>query len=100
MAESEKRFPHRCPSCSHQLSVKRLICTECGTEVEGLFSLPPMANLSQEEQEFILRFVKASGSLKEMAKIMKRSYPLVRNYLDGIIIRLNEMDQIKKDPKP
>ena len=68
--------------------MKRLSCERCGTEIEGLFSLPALAALSQEDQEFILHFVKNSGSLKDMAALLKVSYPTVRNRLDEVIARL------------
>ena len=68
--------------------MERLRCEKCGTGVDGLYSLPPLASLSQEDQEFVLEFVKASGSLKEMAGILKVSYPTVRNRLDDIISKL------------
>ena len=74
--------------------VNRLRCESCETEVEGLYPLPAVASLPQEDQEFVLRFVRASGSLKEMARLMRVSYPTVRNRLDEIIQRLgtNEKD--------
>lgn len=65
-------------------------CEKCETEVEGLFSLPTLVGASQDDQEFILEFVKSSGSLKEMAAILKVSYPTVRNRLDEIIKKLKE----------
>ena len=65
-----KNLPTTCPSCSSKLAVKRLRCEQCETEVEGLYSLPLLASLSQDDQEFILEFIKASGSLKEMAAIL------------------------------
>ena len=40
----------------------------------------------------MLEFVKASGSLKDMAKQMGVSYPTVRNYLDDLIEKLNNME--------
>ncbi|MBV6501509.1 MAG: hypothetical protein CJBNEKGG_04022 [Prosthecobacter sp.] len=83
-----KRVPTLCPSCDHQLQVRRLACEHCGTEVEGMYPLPPLASLSAEDQAFILEFVKASGSLKDMAALMKVSYPTVRNRLDEVISRL------------
>jgi hypothetical protein len=69
--------------------VKRLYCERCGTEVEGAFSLPALVSLPAEDQEFLLNFVKASGSLKEMARVLAVSYPTVRNRLDAIIEKLN-----------
>ena len=68
--------------------MKRLRCERCETEVEGLYALPALVSLPQEDQEFILQFIKASGSLKEMASLLKVSYPTVRNRLDEIIEKL------------
>jgi len=83
-----KKLPTNCPSCGNPLQVKRLHCDACETEVEGLYKLPVLARLSQEDQEFVLMFIKASGSLKEMAKLTRVSYPTVRNRLNEIILRL------------
>jgi len=80
-----KRFPTTCPACGGNLVVKRMACRKCDTEIEGLFDLPPLARLSFEDQEFVLQFVQASGSLKEMARILHLSYPTVRNRLNEII---------------
>lgn len=81
-------LPCNCPSCLTQLKVKSLMCEKCGTEVHGLYPLPTLAQLSVEEQDFILRFVKSSGSLKDMAKQLELSYPTVRNLLDDIIQKI------------
>jgi hypothetical protein len=94
-----KRLPMSCPSCSNRLSVKRLYCDHCETEVEGLYALPTLASVSQEDQEFIIEFIKASGSLKEMADILKVSYPTVRNRLDEIIGKLKQSESGRKEVK-
>ncbi len=89
-------LPHHCPSCQSQLKVKSLKCEQCQTEVSGLYELPVLARLSSEDQQFILHFIKYSGSLKEMAKYLGLSYPTVRNLLDDIIERLkNEETKTK-----
>jgi hypothetical protein len=64
--------------------------------VEGAFSLPALASLPAEDQEFLLNFVKASGSLKEMARILGLSYPTVRNRLDAIIAQLKQHEPTTK----
>ncbi len=92
----EKKLPQQCPSCQSRLKVKKLHCSTCGTEVDGIYDFPPLASFSSEEQEFILHFVKTSGSLKEMATIMGISYPSVRNYLDGIIEKVKQLEKSKK----
>jgi hypothetical protein len=91
----EKRLPHECPSCNSRLKVKKLSCPSCDTEVEGLFDFPVLASFSVQEQEFIINFIKTSGSLKDMAKLMDRSYPLVRNYLDELIEKLRQLEKNK-----
>jgi hypothetical protein len=85
-----KRLPVSCPSCGQNLAVTRLHCAHCETDVEGDYPLPTLGGLPQEDQEFILEFIKASGSLKDMATLLKVSYPTVRNRLDEIIARLKQ----------
>jgi hypothetical protein len=87
-----KKLPLICPSCASLLKVKQLHCENCETDVSGLYSLPIISRLSNDEQEFILDFVKTSGSLKLMAQNMKLSYPTVRNKLDEIISKINELE--------
>ena len=92
----EKKLPLQCPSCQSRLKVKKLNCSTCGTEVDGIYDFPILASFSNEEQLFILNFVKTGGSLKEMATIMDRSYPSVRNYLDEIIEKVKQLEKSKK----
>ncbi len=87
-------LPCICPSCQSQLKVKSLKCENCQTEVTGLYDLPVLARLSPDDQQFVLQFVKCSGSLKDMAKYLNLSYPTVRNLLDDIIERLKK-EEIK-----
>ena len=89
--EIKKRLPLQCPGCDTYLKVSELFCEQCGTKVCGEFELPPLARLTEKEQTFVLDFVKASGSLKDMAKSMGLSYPTVRNLLDDLIIKLNKI---------
>lgn len=91
-----KKLPVQCPSCGGKLSVKRLSCPKCQTEVEGAYSLPPLATLSDEDEEFVRHFVKLSGSLKDMAKLTRVSYPTVRNRLDDVIARLKKAESEKE----
>ncbi len=88
-----KKVPLLCPSCSRSLKIRTMHCSACGTTVEGQFSLPPLSSLNESEQEFVLAFVKSSGSLKEMSKQLKLSYPSVRNMLDEIIQRIRELEK-------
>lgn len=86
-------LPIQCPACKNSLKVKRLVCENCQTQVEGLYELPLLLRLDSEEQVFVLDFLKCSGSLKDMAGLMKLSYPTVRNRLDGIIERIKQYEK-------
>ena len=92
-----KRLPTLCPSCEGSLAVQQLYCEKCDTEVEGRYPLPPLAGLAPDDQEFILEFIKASGSLKDMATLLGVSYPTVRNRLDEIIGKLKRSETKSKE---
>ena len=90
---SNKKIPSNCPSCDEPIRIEKLNCVSCGTAVSGDFPLPVFLRLDQEEQEFMLRFVKSSGSLKEMARQLGYSYPKVRNMLDDLIEKLDALEK-------
>lgn len=76
--------------------MQRLGCPHCEIALEGQFDLGVLARLTPAEQEFLLEFVKASGSLKEMARRFSVSYPTVRNRLDDLIARVKELEAESK----
>lgn len=86
-------LPCYCPSCRAQLHVKSLKCENCHTEIIGSYSLPQFVLLSPEEQDFILKFVRHSGSLKDMSNELGLSYPTVRNLLNDIIEKLDSYEK-------
>lgn len=87
----EIKFPTHCPSCSTVLNVVQLSCTTCQTLVSGSYLLPVFMQLSPKEQEFVLHFFLASGSLKEMALQYGISYPTMRNQLDDLIAHIQQI---------
>lgn len=93
----QPKLPIQCPSCDQSLSVSQLSCAHCNTTVSGNYTLPLLLQITEEEQNFILQFLLSSGSLKEMASQMGNSYPTVRNKLDDLIHKVN---QLKIQPKP
>ncbi|MDD5063525.1 MAG: DUF2089 family protein [Phycisphaerae bacterium] len=94
-----KVLPAICPSCSSLLNVKSLVCQRCQTEIQGQYELPLLARLSTDDEGFVLEFIKASGSLKEMAKLLGLSYPTVRNRLDEVIERIKFTEKGGKEGK-
>jgi hypothetical protein len=76
------------------LKVQSLACSSCDTTVSGSFDLPILARLPAEDQEFIVRLLEASGSLKELARIYGISYPTVRNRVDSMIEKVAQMKTV------
>lgn len=79
--------------------MSRLVCGSCGTAVEGCFALSVLARLNPDEQEFLLSFTKASGSLKDLARIYGISYPTVRNRLDALMERIKGLESEENSKK-
>jgi hypothetical protein len=88
----ESKLPHTCPSCGAELRVKTLQCSACSTTIDGMFPLPLLCLLEEEQKHFILNFVKHSGSLKKMSKELDLSYPTVRNMLNELIDKIHELE--------
>lgn len=64
--------------------VERVRLPDKGVAIEGEFSLPPLAQLPAEDQVFVMAFVRAHGSIKEMERTFGISYPTVKNRLNRI----------------
>jgi hypothetical protein len=83
----------QCPACaSSALEVVKIECTNCNTKFEGQFEISPLLRLREHDLQFILDFVKCSGSLKDMAIIQKVSYPTLRNRLNTLINTLGSLE--------
>ncbi|OAI48813.1 hypothetical protein AYO45_00630 [Gammaproteobacteria bacterium SCGC AG-212-F23] len=86
-----------CPSCdSAKLHAVRIECADCGTAFEGRFDIPALLKFAEEDLQFILDFVKCSGSLKDMAAKRGISYPTLRNRLNTLIENIENL-QIQKE---
>ncbi len=55
-------------------------------------------SLNLEDVEFIKKFIISSGSLKEVAKDYKVSYPTVRIRVDRIIQKIEMNTQLENEP--
>ena len=51
----------------------------------------PLEQLRDDDREFVLRFLLASGSLKELAQAYGVSYPTIRSRLDRLLERLRSL---------
>ena len=75
----------RCPVCHNEMTVTRLHCASCDTLVEGHFTAGHFANLTSEQLDFILTFVRVEGKLNRMEPELGLSSPTIRNRLHDII---------------
>ena len=66
------------------ITVERVRLVDSDIAIEGSFTLPHLANLSAEDQVFIMAFVRAHGSIKDMEEMFGISYPTVKNRLNRI----------------
>ncbi len=77
----------KCPVCESELVVTRLYCVHCDTAIEGHFNTEhtPFGNLTPEQMQFLLTFVKCEGRLNRMEDEMNLSYPTLRSRLNEIV---------------
>jgi hypothetical protein len=67
-----------------KISIERIKIIESGIAIDGEFELPPLAQLSMEDQIFVAAFVKSHGSIKDMEALYGVSYPSIKNRLNRI----------------
>jgi hypothetical protein len=79
------------------VAVERVRLVDSGVAVEGDFELPQLAKLSAEDQVFVIAFVRAHGSIKEMERIFGISYPTVKSRLNRIA---QSLEFVETDPAP
>jgi hypothetical protein len=79
-----------CPDCKAPLDITRLSCPACKLTLDGEFEVSPLGKLNQDDQAFVIAFVRHHGSLKKMETIFDISYPTVKNRLNAIAAALDK----------
>jgi hypothetical protein len=74
-----------CPVCDHELAVTRLNCGECGTTLEGNFSVGRFGRLSRDQLTLLESFLRSRGNLREMERELGLSYPTLRGRVDALV---------------
>lgn len=77
--------PSECPVCHDNLLVTRMICRNCGTALEGRFSLGRLFQLTTEQRHFVEVFIRCEGKMNRVQEELGLSYPTVRSRLDEVI---------------
>src|SRR5579864_731172 len=79
-----------CPDCRQPLKVSKMACSTCGLGMEGEFEVSALGKLPQDDQAFVIAFLRHHGSLKKMEELFDISYPTVKNRLNAIAAALDK----------
>jgi hypothetical protein len=74
-----------CPVCAGELAVTRLHCQNCGTTLEGDFSVGRFGRLSREQLTLLESFLRSRGNLRDMERELGISYPTVRSRVEALV---------------
>jgi len=74
-----------CPVCASELAVTRLRCGECGTTIEGEFTVGRFGRLSREQLQVLESFLRSRGNLRDMERELGISYPTVRSRVEALV---------------
>ena len=80
--------PTECPVCHDDLLVTRLVCRNCGTAIEGRFTMGRLFQLTPEQIHFVEVFLRCEGKLNHVQEELGLSYPTVRSRLTEVISAL------------
>jgi hypothetical protein len=82
------RAPTDCPVCGEELSVTRLGCGSCGTELAGVFASCQFCALDDKDTELLRVFLSSRGNLREVEKHLGVSYPTARARFADLLQKL------------
>ena len=80
--------PRQCPVCSSELTLTRLTCGHCSTELSGNFESCEYCGLTSEERKTLRVFLASRGNMKELERHLGVSYPTARARFDGLLAKL------------
>jgi hypothetical protein len=89
-----------CPVCTHELSVTRLRCGECGTTIEGEFGVGRFGRLNREQLALLESFLRSRGNLRDMERELGISYPTVRARVEALVRALGFGPRDEADAPP
>ena len=79
-----------CPDCQGPMQLTRASCSACEVSLEGTFEVSPLARLTEEDQIFVIAFLRHHGSIRQMERLLEVSYPTVKNRLRNLVDQLDQ----------
>jgi hypothetical protein len=80
--------PRHCPVCGDGLTLTRLSCESCGTELSGSFEACVFCDLGSDDRALLRVFLASRGNMKELERHLGVSYPTARARFDALLVRL------------
>jgi len=81
----------------YPILIERVLIPGKSISIEGGFTLPPLAQLSLDDQVFVMAFLRSHGSIKEMEQTFGVSYPTIKSRLNRIS---SQFEFVDNDPAP
>jgi len=81
---ADKKLLSRCPFCAGQLSITKLSCDRCDTNIESTLAIPPFFRLPADLQDFVMVFLRCQGKIRDVERELSISYPTVCKRLDMV----------------
>ncbi len=81
---SSNKLIGACPVCQNELTISQLSCHHCSTEITGNFNMSKFDQLTDEQKNFALTFIKNEGNIKKIEEDLSISYPTVKNKLKDL----------------
>jgi hypothetical protein len=89
-----------CPVCNDDLTVARLVCRNCGSALEGRFTMGKLFQLTPDQLHFVEVFIRCEGKITRVQEELGISYPTVRSRLEEIIRALGYEVGDERDADP
>ena len=91
------RPPRDYPVCGDLLSVTRLGCSGCGSELSGLFAACSFCSLSDTDRELLHVFLASRGNLRRVERHLGVSYPTARQRFADLLRSLGIEPESSED---
>lgn len=91
--------PRQCPVCGDELTLTRLTCHHCSTELSGSFESCEFCGLSNEERRTLRVFLASRGNMKDLERHLGVSYPTARARFDTLLEKLGIERAAQAPPK-
>lgn len=89
----------KCPSCGTDMSIKTLVCKNCGIEINCDFNIPKgnSLNLNEDEIDFLKVFMKYEGNISKAQEELGLGYTSVKAKIKAINIKLGNNEEMGMD---